>query len=295
MGSVREGILHPPAPESVETAVQAAVATARRRWTARDLEREIAARESCPREVVGTAIRRLVDGGILEYDYTFGQSYLVLSFHRPVAVGERFVILSPGCQDIAPADRVPLCLAPGSAFGSGRHPTTRLALQGLEKGWALAWSSAGSGSPPTTVIDIGTGSGILAIAAARLGAVAVTAVDTDACARWEAAANIALNAATASIIVTGADLENLPGTFDMVIANLRLPTLIELLPWVRSHLQQKGCVVVSGIREDEWAVLKARYGDAGYHPVWHRCEAGWIGGLFRVAVGGKACSRLVDG
>lgn len=268
MGSVREGILHPPAPESVETAVQAAVATARRRWTARDLEREIAARESCPREVVGTAIRRLVDGGILEYDYTFGQSYLVLSFHLPVAVGERFVILSPGCQDIAPADRVPLCLAPGSAFGSGRHPTTRLALQGLEKGWALAWSSAGSGSPPPTVIDIGTGSGILAIA---------------------------LNAATASIIVTGADLENLPGTFDMVIANLRLPTLIQLLPWVRSHLQQKGCVVVSGIREDEWAVLKARYGDAGYHPVWHRCEAGWIGGLFRVAVGGKACSRLVDG
>lgn len=295
MGFGRKGFLPSPTPESVEATVQAAVATAQRRWTARALEREIAARASCPRTVVRTAIRRLVDGGILEYDYTFGQSYLVLSFRRPVAVGERFVILSPGCQNLVPADRLPLCLAPGSAFGSGRHPTTRLALRGLEKAWSLAWSSAATGSAPPKVIDLGTGSGILAIAAARLGAVAVTAVDIDACARWEATANIALNATTASISVRGDDLENLPGTFDMVIANLRLPTLIQLLPWVRSHLPQKGCVVISGIREDEWTVLKARYEDAGCHPVWHRCEAGWIGGLFRVTVGGQAWSRFVDG
>lgn len=294
MKRAREGGSKDPTPARLAAAVEAAVVQARRRWTARALEREIAVRESFPRGAVRTAIRRLVDRGILEYQYLFGQSYLVMSFRRPVAVGERFVIIPPGCKDVAWPDRLPLCLAPGSAFGSGRHPTTRLALQGLEKCWTRGWPSAGHAERALRAIDIGTGSGVLAIAAARLGALAVTAVDIDACARSEAAANIALNAAIDRITVTDADLGDLADSFDVVIANLRLPTLVQLLPWVRCHQPQMGCLVVSGIRQNEWGVLKARYAAAGYHPLWYGREAGWVGGLFRASIGEKPRCCVAD-
>lgn len=280
MNRAREDGLQNPIPAKIEAVVQAAVVMARRRWTPGALEREIAGREHFPRAAVRTAIRRLVERGILEYHYTFGQSYLVMSFRRPVAVGERFVIMPPDCKTVPWPGRLPLFLAPGSAFGSGRHPTTRLALQGLEKGWLLGWAAIGPVSRAPRVIDVGTGSGVLAIAAARLGAKAVVAVDIDACARSEAAANIALNALADSITVTDVDLKDLEESFDVVLANLRPPTLIELLPWLGSHLPQTGYVVVSGVRETEWTGVTTRYADAGYQVLWHCAEAGWVGGLF---------------
>ena len=264
--------------------VQSEVLRARHRWTPRDLESAIAARQACPRNQVRQAIRALVAEGRLEYSYTFGQSYLVMSFQHPVDIGARFTIIPPTYRGFIPSHRAPLAIQAGAAFGSGRHPTTRLGLRGLEKAWAFSRSPACSKAP--VVIDIGTGSGILAIAAARLGAAAVTAVDPDPCARSEAAANIALNPGISSITVTGAAIEDLPGRYDGAMANLRPPTLIQLLPWMQSHLQPAGWMVLSGIRENEWEGLKARYAAAGYHSHWQGCDAGWTGGLFAASPAG---------
>jgi ribosomal protein L11 methyltransferase len=262
----------------IATAVQEAVAATRRRWTARALEREIAAREACPRTLVRRAIRRLIDAGRLEYSYTFGQSYLVLSFRQPVAVGERFVIISPDYKGRLAPERLPLVIGPGGAFGSGRHPTTRLALLALEKAWTLGPPKRSLGVP--SVVDIGTGSGILAIAAARLGAVKVTALDIDPCARTEAALNVGLNAQTAAIAVVATPVKDLEGTFDAVIANLRPPTLIRLLAWISQHLSSDGRLVVSGMREEEWRPVAESFHSAGFQSQWQGCQGGWAGGFF---------------
>jgi ribosomal protein L11 methyltransferase len=221
--------------------------------------------------------------GLIEYSYVFGQSYLVMSLRRPLEIGTRFTLLPHDYSGPPVQPRLPLSIASGSAFGCGRHPTTRLALLALERGWSLDRSSTGSASP--AVVDIGTGSGILAIAAARLGASTVTAIDIDACARVEAQDNIARNKGIAPIIVSDTPLQNLNGSFDIVIANLRLPTLMRLLGWLPNHLSPEGWVVVSGVRQSEWPRLETAYGDEGLQAVWRQSEAGWAGGLFRQKVG----------
>lgn len=243
------------------------------RWTALELERHIAGREACPRALVRDAIRRLISQGLLEYSYTFGQSYLVISFRHPVDVGHGFTIAPPDYSGPIAPHRLPLVIGPGVSFGSGRHPTTRLALRALEHSWSLI--CMGRAVPGGAVIDIGTGSGILAIAAARLGATTVMALDWDPCARSEAIHNIALNHGLPAITVSNRPLESLQNRFDLVIANLRLPTLAQLADWIALHLNPGGCVVVSGVKTEELSCLVTIYGKYGFEPTWQRQDAGW--------------------
>jgi ribosomal protein L11 methyltransferase len=228
---------------------------------------------------VRAAIRGLIEQGALEYRYTFGQSYLAMSFRKPVDVSARFTIVPPDYSGNLPTHQYRIAIAPGVSFGSGRHPTTRLALRALEEGWVHLASNGLSSVP--SVIDIGTGSGILAIAASCLGAESVMALDVDACARSEARMNIDLNPrAAVAVSVSDTPLASIENRFDLVIANLRLPTLIHISDWIQAHLQRNGCVVVSGFREDEWDRLLARYADQGFFSVWQRDLAGWSAGLF---------------
>ena len=130
-------------------------------------------------------------------------------------------------------------------------------------------------------MDIGTGSGILAIAAAGLGAARVLALDIDACARSEARHNIRLNPKAARVVeVADHPLESIEEHFDLVMANLRLPTLVGLVEWLHCHLNPLGCVVVSGCREEEWGSLVDVYRENGWHPLWRDAKGGWAGGVF---------------
>ena len=229
--------------------------------------------------MVRSAIRGLIEQGILEYTYTFGQSYLVMSFRHPVDVSPLFTIIPPDYAGDMSSHRHRIAIAPGVSFGSGRHPTTRLALGALEEGWFYLRSRGLSSIQK--VIDIGTGSGILAIAASCLGAEAIMALDVDACARSEARMNIDLNpkAATA-VAVSDTPLASIEKRFDLVMANLRLPTLIHLSAWIQSHLRSVGCAVVSGFREEEWDRLQACYARQGFHSLWQGSMAGWSAGVF---------------
>ncbi len=263
----------------IQNAVHQQAIDSRRHLTFSDLERQVAHREDCPRSLVRPAIRGLIEQGILEYTYMFGQSYLVMSFRHPVDVSPLFTIIPPGYTGGIASQRHRIAIAPGVSFGSGRHPTTRLALRALEKGWLYIMSR---GLPSIqSVIDIGTGSGILAIAAACLGAETIVALDVDACARSEARMNIDLNPqAVAAVAVSDTPLASIEKRFDLVLANLRLPTLIHLSAWIPSHLRRGGCVVVSGLREEEWDRLHACYARQGFHSLWQGNMVGWSAGIF---------------
>lgn len=262
----------------IQKTIHQQVINARRRFTFSDLERRIAHQEDCPRTTVRAAIRGLIEQGILEYRYMFGQSYLAMSFRNPVHVSAQFTIVPPDYSGNLPTHPHRIAIAPGVSFGSGRHPTTRLALQTLEDGWDHLLSKGLSNIQ--SVIDIGTGSGILAIAAAGLGAKTVLALDVDACARSEARLNIDQNPRAAAVTVSDMPLASIEKRFDMVIANLRLPTLILISDWIQAHLQSDGCVVISGFREDEWDRLRACYTDQGFHSMGQHSLAGWSAGLF---------------
>lgn len=124
-----------------------------------------------------------------------------------------------------------------NVFGSGQHPTTRLALEGLSQ-LPVARKR---------VIDIGTGSGILAIGAARLGAASVTAIDNDQRAVEQARTNVKLNSLEKTITVREGSTTGLNGTWDVVIANLLIGVLLQEAASLARLLDETGTLLLSGI------------------------------------------------
>ena len=155
------------------------------------------------------------------------------SMWQAVAVGERFWLVPEWEEDAAPQGRMRLSMRSGMACGSGSHPATQLCLQALEKTVA----------PGAAVLDVGTGSGILAEAARLLGAAFVVGCDIEHDATLVAKRNVPEIA-----VFTGSLRSIRTGTFDTVVANLNAATIATL----GSELQRVSRrVVVSGFHEDE--------------------------------------------
>jgi len=169
--------------------------------------------------------------------------------YRPLPVGERLLIL-PAWMEKDTGIRIPIRIDPGMAFGTGVHPTTQLSLQLLEH-----YVKRGD-----SVIDVGCGSGILSIAAAKLGAARVVAVDTDAVALENARHNVRLNDVKVEI-GQGSVEELLAGNFplrqaNIVVANILAPTLIRLLDQSLARLlKPQGRLILSGILLEQEAEL----------------------------------------
>jgi ribosomal protein L11 methyltransferase len=169
----------------------------------------------------------------------------------PLRIGSRLLI-RPSWSDEppAPADIV-LTLDPGRAFGTGTHATTSLCLEVVAR-------LADGPRPPASVLDVGAGSGILALAAAALGAGTVLACEIDPEACQVAAENIAANGFSATIATTTTPLEQLPGGYDLVLANILAGENIRLAPALVAHLNPAGHLALSGILvEQEPQVLAA--------------------------------------
>jgi ribosomal protein L11 methyltransferase len=170
----------------------------------------------------------------------------------PVAIG-RVLVRPSWIRAEPPAGAVEVVLDPGMAFGTGTHPTTALCLAAL--------SDLLGERPGASVLDVGTGSGLLAIAAHKLGAGRVRANDNDPVAVEVAGENAARNGARVEL--SGEPLEAIDGRYDLVVANILANTLVELAPAVAAHLAEGGVAVVSGIlvaQEDE---VRAAYAAAG--------------------------------
>lgn len=166
----------------------------------------------------------------------------------PQRIGKRFLI-APTWEDIAPTEGdIFIRLDPGMAFGTGYHPTTRLSLELLEN----------AVKPNHYVADIGTGSGILAIAAVRLGAKQVDAIELDATAIPVAASNFRKNGVKAQVrLFQGDGLKGQQGTYHLIVGNILTKVLLAIIPDCASRLHPEGHVIFSGILERELCQVKS--------------------------------------
>lgn len=155
-------------------------------------------------------------------------------------IGRRTVVVPSWRESdyVARPDDVVLLLDPGMAFGTGLHPTTRLCLQALEE--AI--------EPGMRVLDVGAGSGILSIAAARLSAAYVEAVELDPVAAGVCQQNVERNQVGHVVRVRAGTLAGTPDAlFDLVLGNITIATLLELQPLLASQLRSGGLAILSGV------------------------------------------------
>jgi ribosomal protein L11 methyltransferase len=183
----------------------------------------------------------------------------------PIDVGERFVILPP--WEHPSGNRIPLIIDPGMAFGTGHHETTRSCLVLMER-YADAVRKE-------RFLDLGTGTGLLAIAALALGFRSVVGVDTDPLAIEASRRNIALNKAD-RIELHEAGIDKCEGKFDMIAANLISGTLVQLAGEIASRLMQAGVVIMSGILsgQDDEVVSVAK--NSGLDCVERLSDGKWV-------------------
>jgi ribosomal protein L11 methyltransferase len=191
-----------------------------------------------------------------------------------VRIGPRLVI-KPTWETFSPEDGdAVVTLDPGMAFGTGTHGTTRLCLE------ALAGLFEGT-APPRRVLDVGTGSGILAIAAAALGAEEVLACDIDAEACRTASENVAANDVAGRVAVTARPLEELPADFDVVLANILAEENVRLADALVSRLAPGGTLVLSGILEEKEALVSEAFARFGLHGPDCSYREEWVCLLYR--------------
>lgn len=191
--------------------------------------------------------------------------------HFPVLrVGRRLVIRPTWLTADAGPDDVVIDLDPGMAFGTGLHPTTRLCLAATE---AVADRGAMTGA---RVLDVGCGSGILSIAAARLGAATVLGVDIDPIAIEATSANAATNGLAGRIAAREGSLPSAEPAHDVVLANLIAGVLVTLARPLRDELRPGGVLVASGIFVDREADVRTAFEAAGLRVTACTNEGDWV-------------------
>lgn len=182
---------------------------------------------------------------------------------RPMAVGGRFAILpAPGQPNPWPS-RLAVRLAPGMAFGTGEHFTTSSCMRLMER----------VRPRPRSLLDVGCGSGILAIAAHRMGIPRVTGCDIDPEAVRVAVENAAANGAPLRFIAGGAACFTV--RFDCVVANIQAEALTELMPILRSRVRRGGTLLLAGILCERWSSVMATASANGFSLKELRSDGRW--------------------
>jgi ribosomal protein L11 methyltransferase len=171
----------------------------------------------------------------------------------------------------APSDPTLLIVDPGRAFGTGTHETTRLCLEAIE--------AEGTRRPMGRVLDVGTGTGLLAVAAAKRGARIVAGVDNDPEATAVARRHAALNEVTLHVVQGDGGAPFQSAAFDLVLANLMAPLLIERRRELAGLLAKGGALVVSGLLETDVDEVQAAYEACGAPSV--RTDGEWAALHFR--------------
>jgi ribosomal protein L11 methyltransferase len=192
------------------------------------------------------------------------------AFFPVLRVGRRLVVRPTWRRHRARKGDVVIALDPGMAFGTGLHPTTRLCLAALEP---LADDGRLAGA---TVLDVGCGSGILAIAALRLGAASALGVDADPIAIESTLANARRNRLAPRLRARVGSLPTEEEPFDVVLANLIAGVLVPLAAYLRDELRPGGTLVASGIFVDREGDVRAAFESAGLRIVDRTVEGDWI-------------------
>jgi len=188
-------------------------------------------------------------------------------YYHPVRV-TRYLTIVPSWESYQPTQpgELVLKLDPGMAFGTGTHPTTKLSLQGLE-------TVINGGEH---LIDVGTGSGILSIAAKAMGVGQVEAYDLDDVAVKSAQTNLDLNPVAADIKVAANDLlKGIHTQADIIVANILAEIIIPLVPQAKANLKRGGYFITSGIIDDKFQGVLDAIKDAGFQITQHTQMGDW--------------------
>jgi ribosomal protein L11 methyltransferase len=188
----------------------------------------------------------------------------------PTPLTPRWTVMPPWLAASGQSADV-LIINPGTGFGTGTHETTRLAAALLEEQVV-----AGAG-----LLDVGTGSGILALLGARLGASPVLGLDVDADALENAAENRALNGGDDRIKLSLVPVGEVVDTFPVVVANIIAPVLLELAPAIAARVARSGRLILSGLLADQVDEVSAAYRAQGFVELRRTAAGEWRAGLWQ--------------
>lgn len=247
--------------------------------TPQQLAKNIAQAYGLDKPCTKALLKDLVVQGELEYAYEFGTTYLVPSYDKPVRISAHVVLTPPGHHYRRAPDDVIIQIKPGAAFGNGRHPTTRLSVKGIE--FILKRVRPDWLNKDCAVLDIGTGSGVLAIVAVCLGIKKGIGIDIDPCALAEARENIALNNYQNRLTISDVEIDAINASFSMVVANLRYPSLKKLYRQVARLTDACGWAVLSGFRRYERQDLLDLYTARDFQCIWDADALGWSAAVLK--------------
>ncbi|HLX12490.1 MAG TPA: 50S ribosomal protein L11 methyltransferase [Bacteroidota bacterium] len=185
---------------------------------------------------------------------------------QPIEIGTKLAV-KPSWSDYENSGgRIVLHIDPKMSFGTGYHETTRLVLRLLE-----SYVSAGQ-----SVLDIGTGTGILAVAAIKLGAKNALGIDIDDWSIENARENITANGVADKIKISNTSLEQIHGTFDLITANIQLNVIVEMLPIIRILLKDNAIVLLSGLLQENRTAIHSALESNRFEIVEETQENEWI-------------------
>jgi ribosomal protein L11 methyltransferase len=195
---------------------------------------------------------------------------------KPISIGSALLVKPSWSRRLPRRGQKVVVLDPGLSFGTGQHPTTRFCLEQL--------ASARRPEAKQSFLDMGTGSGILAIAAAKLGYRPVEAFDFDPDAIRIARRNASWNRVSQRVRFSGQDLSRLPlrpgRRYDVICANLISDLLRVEQPRILARLAPGGTLVLAGILRSQFAAIRHAYQSAGLELKDHRTENEWESGAF---------------
>lgn len=194
---------------------------------------------------------------------------------EPIHAGNLVVVPVESAEDTRPIPAGALRIIPGLGFGTGHHATTRMVLGELS-----AFAAHNQQTKPS-VFDLGTGSGILAIAAARLFQVPVEAIDIEEGAIINAKDNVALNHVDHLVSASTTPIGDIQGSFSLILANLYGEVLVQLADHVTRVAAPGATAIVSGITELVWDQVHEAYCERrGWRLVRETSDSGWVCAVF---------------
>lgn len=249
--------------------------TAHLRLTPSDLERAVCCLIiSAQRSDIRKAVRELVSLGKITYTQHLSTTHLELNFNRPVQISDRIVLSPSRISGPIDPDHIIIKLHDGTAFGGGDHPTTRMVLQGLDS--LLQRKETKNTFTVKRALDIGTGTGVLSIAAAELGIPRVDAVDIDPAACHEAEQNVKLNGVEDRVYISQKSPSQLSkDKYDLVLANLRPPTIMQMVPMMTELSSSLSIWIISGCRLGERERLIKKLPPIFSNVMWKAELTGW--------------------
>ncbi len=243
------------------------------RLSAQEYIKQIKKNLSIPGRSAKKLLQTLIDEQELSYHYLYGTTYVEQCFLKPVKVTDHFTLLPPGFSQPCSNKHIQIYLHQGISFGSGQHPTTRLCLEGID--YCIFSTPRPNPDHPLLGADIGTGSGVLALAMSLAGIDQCNAWDIDPVSVNEAKKNIALNRLNEKINLFDHYFVETPNTFSIICANLRWPTLKFLKKILYTSLKKDGILILSGVRVWEKELLTDAYTQKGFSLLWQKDEKDW--------------------